>query len=60
MKCPTCHCPDNTVIDSRPVKAGTMVWRRRKCAFCSKRFTTYERIEIGGEVADTKSGGVSA
>jgi len=36
---------DNRVIDSRLSKDGGMVRRRRKCSGCSRRFTTYERVE---------------
>ena len=33
------------VIDSRPVEGGESIRRRRICEHCSRRFTTYERIE---------------
>ena len=45
MKCPFCHETDNKVIDSRLSKDGNMVRRRRECLKCSRRFTTYERVE---------------
>ena len=45
MKCPFCHETDNRVIDSRLSKDGNMVRRRRACDKCSRRFTTYERVE---------------
>ena len=45
MKCPFCHEPDNRVIDSRLSKDGNMVRRRRACDKCTRRFTTYERVE---------------
>ncbi|MFQ5849394.1 MAG: transcriptional regulator NrdR [Candidatus Binatia bacterium] len=45
MKCPFCHEMDNRVIDSRLSKDGDMVRRRRECLKCSRRFTTYERVE---------------
>ena len=45
MKCPFCHEADNRVIDSRLSKDGHMVRRRRECLKCSRRFTTYERVE---------------
>ncbi|MCH7912085.1 MAG: transcriptional repressor NrdR [Deltaproteobacteria bacterium] len=45
MKCPFCRELDNRVIDSRLSKDGGMVRRRRKCSGCSRRFTTYERVE---------------
>jgi transcriptional repressor NrdR len=45
MKCPFCHETDNRVIDSRLSKDGNMIRRRRECSKCSRRFTTYERVE---------------
>ena len=45
MKCPFCHELDNRVIDSRLSKDGDMVRRRRECPKCTRRFTTYERVE---------------
>ncbi|MBI2999328.1 MAG: transcriptional repressor NrdR [Deltaproteobacteria bacterium] len=45
MKCPFCHETDNRVIDSRLSKDGNMVRRRRECLKCTRRFTTYERVE---------------
>ncbi len=46
MKCPFCNAPDTHVVDSRVNEEGTSVRRRRRCAKCSKRFTTYETIEL--------------
>lgn len=45
MKCPYCGNIDTRVIDSRPVDEGTSIRRRRSCDACSKRFTTYEKVE---------------
>ncbi len=45
MKCPFCGQLDNKVIDSRLSKDGHAIRRRRECADCSRRFTTYERVE---------------
>ncbi len=45
MKCPFCHETDNRVIDSRLSKDSNMIRRRRECNRCSRRFTTYERVE---------------
>ncbi len=44
MRCPECHCLDDKVIDSRVVKEGAGVRRRRECLQCKHRFTTYEGI----------------
>jgi transcriptional repressor NrdR len=46
MKCPFCNAPDTQVVDSRVNEEGTSVRRRRRCPKCSKRFTTYETIEL--------------
>ena len=43
MRCPFCTSVDTKVIDSRDTETG--IRRRRECLSCSKRFTTYERIE---------------
>ena len=44
MRCPRCHCLDDKVVDSRAVKDGDGVRRRRECAACHHRYTTYEGI----------------
>ena len=46
MKCPFCKSPDTQVIDSRVSDDGESIRRRRRCADCSKRFTTYETVEL--------------
>jgi transcriptional repressor NrdR len=45
MNCPFCGHPDNRVVDSRDVRSGLEVRRRRECSDCGKRFTTYERVD---------------
>ena len=45
MRCPFCQHVDDRVIDSRLSKDGDMIRRRRECARCQRRFTTYERVE---------------
>ncbi|MCF8130045.1 MAG: transcriptional regulator NrdR [Deltaproteobacteria bacterium] len=45
MKCPYCTQIDNKVIDSRLSKDGRTIRRRRECLACSRRFTTYEKLE---------------
>jgi transcriptional repressor NrdR len=45
VKCPFCAQQDNKVIDSRLSKEGQVIRRRRECIGCTRRFTTYERIE---------------
>ena len=46
MKCPFCGSADTQVIDSRVSDAGDSIRRRRRCAACQKRFTTYETVEL--------------
>ena len=45
MKCPFCGYEESKVIDSRPTDEGERIRRRRECLECSKRFTTYEKLE---------------
>jgi transcriptional repressor NrdR len=47
MRCPFCHAEKESlkVIDSRTCDGGRSIRRRRQCLRCTKRFTTYERIE---------------
>ncbi len=45
MRCPFCDHSESKVIDSRESKNGLRVRRRRECLSCSRRFTTYEKIE---------------
>src|SRR5207245_5060471 len=45
MKCPFCAELENKVIDSRLSNQGAVIRRRRECLGCSRRFTTYERVE---------------
>jgi len=47
MECPNCAKTDNKVIDSRLIKDGIAIRRRRQCLVCSTRFTTYEATEEG-------------
>ncbi len=45
MRCPQCEARDSRVVDSRDLDDSATVRRRRECASCGTRFTTYERIE---------------
>ena len=56
MKCPYCHHGDTQVIDTRISEEGDSIRRRRRCAGCDKRFTTYERIELAMPVIVKKNG----
>ena len=44
MRCPQCGCLDDKVIDSRAVKEGAGVRRRRECLGCGCRYTTFEGV----------------
>ena len=46
MKCPYCGSENTRVTESRPVDESNSIRRRRQCDSCSKRFTTYEKIEM--------------
>ena len=46
MKCPFCGSSDTQVVDSRVSDDGESIRRRRRCAACDKRFTTFETAEV--------------
>jgi transcriptional repressor NrdR len=46
MRCPFCSVDEkDKVIETRVSKDGREIRRRRECEACTRRFTTYERIE---------------
>ncbi|MCM8710481.1 transcriptional regulator NrdR [Clostridium sp. SYSU_GA19001] len=45
MKCPYCGYEESKVVDSRSTEDDMAIRRRRECLKCSKRYTTYEKIE---------------
>src|SRR5688572_734764 len=45
MRCPFCQGVDDKVVDSRLAEDGAAIRRRRECLVCSRRWTTYERLE---------------
>jgi transcriptional repressor NrdR len=45
MRCPFCSATEDKVVDTRPSEDEQIIRRRRECAGCGKRFTTYERVE---------------
>ncbi|MGD9693797.1 MAG: transcriptional regulator NrdR [Phycisphaerales bacterium] len=57
MMCPFCNASDDRVIDSRASEGGRVVRRRRECNVCSKRFTTYERVEATARLMVVKRDG---
>ena len=48
MHCPFCDADKESlkVIDSRTCEGGRAIRRRRECASCGRRFTSYEKIEL--------------
>ncbi len=45
MKCPKCGQLEDKVLDSRSVREGAAIRRRRECLACGHRYTTYEEID---------------
>jgi transcriptional repressor NrdR len=56
MRCPHCNHPDTQVKDSRPTDDNTAIRRRRQCAECGARFTTFERVYLR-DITVVKSNG---
>ncbi len=46
MRCPFCGNTEDRVVDSRESREGDVIRRRRECAHCERRFTSYEKIEM--------------
>jgi transcriptional repressor NrdR len=55
--CPYCSFESTRVVDSRLTEPGGSVRRRRECAGCGSRFTTYERVEEAPVVVVKRDGG---
>src|ERR1700746_3748701 len=56
MRCPYCGNVDTQVKDSRPSEDNTAIRRRRVCADCGGRFTTFERVQLRELMVVKKSG----
>lgn len=56
MKCPYCQFLEDKVLDSRVVRDGEAIKRRRECLQCGRRFTTYEHIEVRRVMVVKKDG----
>lgn len=56
MKCPRCGMEEDKVVDSRAVRDGRAVRRRRECLDCGERFTTYEAVETKPVIVVKRSG----
>lgn len=46
MKCPFCGSESTKVVDTRTSEEQNAIRRRRQCEDCTKRFTTYETVEL--------------
>ena len=46
MRCPFCGNADTQVKDSRATEDSSAIRRRRVCADCGGRFTTFERVQL--------------
>lgn len=55
MLCPYCGHNNSRVVDSR--EATDDIRRRRECAHCALRFTTYERVQTAVALLVTKRDG---
>ena len=56
MRCPFCTHSETLVVDSRVSDEGDFIRRRRQCAHCGKRFTTYERPDVSYPAIVKKDG----
>ena len=56
MRCPLCGERETRVVDSRDLDDAATIRRRRECAACSTRFTTYERVEAARLVVVKRDG----
>jgi len=46
MICPKCKSVNLRVVEKRDIENEPAIRRRRECADCAFRFTTYERLEV--------------
>ncbi len=56
MKCRFCGHADTQVVETRIAEEGDFIRRRRQCASCEKRFTTYERPDVNFPAVVKKDG----
>jgi transcriptional repressor NrdR len=56
MRCPFCSHTDTQVVETRISEDADSIRRRRQCASCEKRFTTYERAEVSFPAVVKKDG----
>ena len=55
LKCPRCSSEFNGVTDTRRIEDGRTVRRRRACAECDFRWSTYERWQKHTTTAGRRS-----
>jgi transcriptional repressor NrdR len=56
VKCPFCSHSETQVVETRISEDGDSIRRRRQCASCQKRFTTYERPDVSFPAIVKKDG----
>src|SRR5512138_1930355 len=56
IRCPYCTHPEDRVTESRSVREGRAIRRRRECLACGRRYTTFEQIETRPLVVAKKDG----
>jgi transcriptional repressor NrdR len=56
MKCPFCAHSETNVVETRLSEDKGFIRRRRQCASCEKRFTTYEKPEVAFPMIVKKDG----
>jgi transcriptional repressor NrdR len=56
MRCPKCKNQDTRVVDSRLIKNGLLIRRRRECPQCDYRFNTAEQILREGWIVIKRDG----
>src|SRR5690606_26550587 len=56
VRCPSCQTLDTRVVDSRGAEDGSVIRRRRECAACGRRITTFERYEESPLMVVKRSG----
>ncbi len=56
MECPFCFSSVTSVVNSRPTKSLSQIWRRRKCQSCGQVFTTQEHVDLSHVIVIKKSG----
>ncbi len=55
MNCPYCNSSEFKTLETRD-STGNTTRRRKECALCGKRFTTYEYVETVELMVDKKDG----